>query len=104
MRTARCVSLIRTAALLAGLAAGLWQPGAAHAAAPTAPDGKLARLRLIALPDAALARTTGEGFVAPPIAIRLPDRGRVTLWDELAARPGDVGLPSGQVTVMVNSR
>lgn len=104
MRTAGCASLIRTAALLAGLAATLWQPGAARAAAPAAPDGKLAGLRLIALPDAALARATGEGFAAPAIAIRLPDRGRVTLWDELVARPGDAGLPSGLVTVTVNSR
>ncbi|EGO95694.1 hypothetical protein APM_1478 [Acidiphilium sp. PM] len=38
------------------------------------------------------------------MVIRVPDRGRVALWDELTAKPGDLGLPAGQVTITLNGR
>ncbi|ABQ31773.1 MULTISPECIES: hypothetical protein [Acidiphilium] len=106
MRRAISVSVARRAtALLLGCGIALWAAGPSYAAGPAAPrPGDFAGLRLVALPDAALARTTGTGIASPPVVIRVPDRGRVALWDELTAKPGDLGLPAGQVTITLNGR
>ena len=106
MRRAISVSATRcAAALLLGLGLALAAAGPSYAAGPAASrPGDIVGLRLVALPDAALARTTGTGLASPPVVIRVPDRGRVALWDELTAKPGDLGLPAGQVTITLNGR
>lgn len=59
---------------------------------------------LVALSDASLAHTTGAGLAPPAVALRLPSRGRVTLWDELRVKPQDIGPTGGQVSITINNR
>lgn len=98
------VAILCAASIMATGIAVAGSPALTSSASSLLPRDGLSTLHFIALSDATLARTTGSGLVPPAIAVRVPGRGRVTLWDEINVKPPDLGTRTGQISVTINSR